>query len=150
MLPSTDYNGVAARYKFTSESSAGQVASPAVPEAFKIYNNATVHDLFTPSTIGVSGFPYSQLYFAQWQEDGTKEAIWAATPVGYTTVLAPPYVVETDDPTTTTTVDDPSTTTPTTTETDSGFLPVFELYMALFAAFSLMLTKKFRKNRRKS
>lgn len=98
MLPSTDYNGVAARYKFTSESTAGQVASPAIPEAFMIYNHSIAHDLFTPSTIGVSGFPYSQLYSTQWNENGTKEAIWASTPLGYAPTLAPPYAIVTPPP----------------------------------------------------
>ncbi len=147
MLPSTDYWGVAARYKFTSESTAGQLASPAVPEAFKKYNNSIAHDLYTPSTIGVSGFPYSQLYFAQWRGNGTKAAIWAATNVGYTATEAPPYVVETTSDTTTS-----DTVIETTTDltSDTGLFPVFELYMAIFAAFSMALSKKFRKREIKS
>lgn len=148
MLPSTDYWGVAARYKFTTESTAGQVASPSVPEYFKQFNNSIAHDLYTPSTIGVSGFPYSQLYFAQWRGNGTKAAIWAATSVGYTPTVAPPYVVETTSDTATS--DTGATVTTTAITSDTGLFPVFELYMALFAAFSMALAKKFRKRKIKS
>lgn len=148
VLPSTDYFGVAARYKFTNESSAGQVASPAVPEAFKKYNNTIVHDLYTPSTIGKSGFPYSQLYYGQWQEDGTKVAIWATNTTGYAPTIDPPYVVETTTTPTDTTL---TTTAPKTTDitTDAGFIPAFHMYMVIIVALTLGLTKKIRNKQRR-
>ncbi len=132
-LPDTDYLGVAARYKFTSESTAGQVASPAVPETFKKYNNSIAHDLFTPSTIGVPGFPYSQLYFAQWLSDGSKTAIWGGTSEGYSTTVAPPYTVDTADE------------TDTSSEVDT---PGFEWYFVVFATFTFLTVRKLKKLRK--
>jgi hypothetical protein len=160
MLPSTSYLGVSALIAFTSESSAFQVASPAVPDDFKKYTNAVAHDLFTPSTIGVSGDPYGQLYFSQWQENGSRAAIWWAAPTGKT-VADPPY----EAVITTTTTSSSSTTASTSTSgqtsssstpvvedtdtTDEGFLPGFEFMMAIFASTALISVRNIRRNTRK-
>ncbi|MFW9855282.1 MAG: ABC transporter substrate-binding protein [Candidatus Thorarchaeota archaeon] len=88
-LLDTDYQGIVARIKFTSEPNVwthpifgypyGQVAYydngsryviPGVP------TNLTVHDLYTPLTVGVRGQPYATGYMAQWQKGGVKRTIW--------------------------------------------------------------------------
>jgi len=90
-LPNTDYSGTTSRIKFTSESSAGQVASSSVPEGLKVFNNTIAHDLFTISHIGVPGFPWSQVYFSQWTPFGSRNAVWAGNSTGYAAIDSPPY-----------------------------------------------------------
>ncbi|OLS20738.1 MAG: hypothetical protein HeimC2_36060 [Candidatus Heimdallarchaeota archaeon LC_2] len=123
VLPDTDYKGVSATIRFTSESSAGQVASASVPDTLKPFNNTVAHDLYTTSTIGVSGFPFNQPYFAQWFADGSQGAIWAGTSTGYKSAEAPSYAPESDD----------------------GFLPGFEGIFVAFAIGTFVVLRK-RKN----
>ncbi|MCE7736206.1 MAG: ABC transporter substrate-binding protein [Candidatus Heimdallarchaeota archaeon] len=122
-LPDADYKGVSATIRFTSESSAAQVASASVPATLKPFNNTVAHDLFTTSTVGVSGFPYNQPYFAQWFSDGTQGAVWGGTSTGFKEAEAPSYVSESED----------------------GFLPGFEALFAVFAIGTFVIIRR-RKN----
>lgn len=163
MLPSTDYAGVAAEYKFTSESSAGQVASIAVPQSYKIYNNAIVHDLYTTSTYSAVGTPYAQPYFAQWLENGTKIAVYSGpgTSSLYANVTAPPYAGVYNPPTTSVPSSGTSSGTGTTTTTstpppqetsDTGggsFLPGFEATMVMLVLFSGVFVQSIRRKKSK-
>ncbi|MFX1512287.1 MAG: ABC transporter substrate-binding protein [Promethearchaeota archaeon] len=78
VLATTDYQGAAYKIKFTNEpgSQSGTNATgdpepiPGAPD------NITVHDLWTPQTVGILGFPYYQTCFVQWQQGGGKKTIW--------------------------------------------------------------------------
>jgi branched-chain amino acid transport system substrate-binding protein len=132
-LPNTDYIGVTARIKFTSESSAYQVASSSVPTSLKIFTNAVAHDLYTPSTIGVSGFPYAQPYFGQWTESGEMVTVWGGTSEGYTAIQSPPYEAKN-------TAGDSG---------DEGFLPGMDYLTTLFATTFILSVYNIRMRRRK-
>jgi hypothetical protein len=146
-LPNTDYTGVTARIKFTAESSAGQVASSSVPESLKIFTNAVAHDLYTPSTIGVAGFPYAQPYFGQWSVSGEMKTVWGASTTGYEPIIAPPYVVATT--TTTTSTSGSGTSGTSDTSDDEAFLPGFEFIAVLFTTTFVTTVYNFRIRRRK-
>jgi branched-chain amino acid transport system substrate-binding protein len=127
-LPNTDYIGVTARIKFTAESSAAQVASPAVPATLKGFTNATAHDLYTPSTIGVLGTPYAQAVMGQWQETDELKAVWAGTATGFIAINAPSYAPD---------------------DTDEGLLLGFEILQTLFVTTMIVSVYKIGKRRRK-
>jgi branched-chain amino acid transport system substrate-binding protein len=93
-LNETNYEGANYRIKFTSEPNVwthpiwgypfGHVAFydngsryliPGVP------TNLMVHDLYTTSNFAVSGVPYSNGYWVQWQQDGIQKTIWGEDPV---------------------------------------------------------------------
>ncbi len=124
-LLTTDYIGVSARMKFTNEPVEGQVKSLSAP--LNAYANFTVHDLFTTSSYNVAGFPYPQPYFAQWQEDGTKVAIWPSASADLIKApVLPPYGEESDE----------------------GLFPGYELFIAIFAS-TLMAIVVMNKRRKK-
>jgi branched-chain amino acid transport system substrate-binding protein len=88
-LATTDYLGAAYRIKFTSEDNVfhhplfgypyGQVGYYDNGSRYVLVPGAEdviVHDLYTPSTVGVRGQPYIQGYFAQWQQGGVKRTVW--------------------------------------------------------------------------
>jgi branched-chain amino acid transport system substrate-binding protein len=147
-LPNTDYTGVTARVKFTAESSAGQVASSAVDPSLKGFTHATAHDLYTPSYIGVIGFPYAQPYFGQWRENDTLETVWGGTLTGYKPVQGPPYEVPVVTTSTTTSSGTGSDDT-STSSSDEAFLPAVDYFMAFFATTILLSVYKIRNRRRK-
>ncbi|MCH8907294.1 MAG: ABC transporter substrate-binding protein [Candidatus Heimdallarchaeota archaeon] len=149
-LPNTDYNGTTSRIKFTSESSAGQVASTSVPESLKVFNNTIAHDLFTTSTIGVAGFPWSQVYFSQWTPFGSRNPIWAGTSTGYEAIDAPPYI---EVSTTVTTVSGVETTitggVTTVIETETVDTPTLTVGLVLMSTImvGVFVSRLRRKNK---
>ncbi|MHA2100014.1 MAG: ABC transporter substrate-binding protein, partial [Candidatus Kariarchaeaceae archaeon] len=161
MLPSTHYTGAAAEIKFTSENNWGQIS--AYSPLYDAFNNTIVHDLFTPSNVGVDGRPFIQPFFGQWYENNTQAVIFGGSSVGYDPSINPPYVgvVPTVPPivstivstaTTVTTINGTETTltsvgttvltsqnTVTTTDTTDEGLPGFGLYLSIVSIFVMTL-----------
>ncbi|MDH5647308.1 MAG: ABC transporter substrate-binding protein [Candidatus Heimdallarchaeota archaeon] len=91
-LIDTDYVGTAYKIKFTNEPVEGQVRS--LPPPLNASAGYNVHDLYTPATIGVKGDPYAQVFFTQWQADGSKKTVFAGTAEGMADINLPPYAAE--------------------------------------------------------
>lgn len=91
-LADTDYVGTASRIKFTSEDVFGQVKSLPAETNLNTLTGYEVHDLYTTSSYDTAGFPWSQPFFAQWLEDGTKVAVYPSASNGLITpVIGPAY-----------------------------------------------------------
>ncbi len=85
-LADTDYTGAAWRYKFTKEPGPqliladffpnGTAVYAAVPGVNASYGDIIVHDLYSPTTVGYRGKPYSSTYFTQWQQGGIRRTVW--------------------------------------------------------------------------
>ena len=77
-LEITDLIGAAYRIRFTCEPGSQMVAN-STGQLVPIPGTPTdiiVHDLYTPTTVGVRGYPYSNPVFTQWQRNGEKKTIW--------------------------------------------------------------------------
>jgi branched-chain amino acid transport system substrate-binding protein len=174
-LITTHYTGTAYEIKFTSEDNVwthpifgypyGQVGYYENGSRYVIVpgsEDLTVHDLYTPSTVGVRGQPYIQGYFAQWQYGGEKKTVWSKGPTlpddigNLSLTLEWPidhsdtgYVEETTTTTTTTATGTGPIVTTTTTTTTVTDIPGFGVSLAFFVLICVVsVSFKRRRNKR--
>jgi hypothetical protein len=153
-LVNTDYTGVTARMKFTSEPVNPQVNGTVPITGYSDLTGYDVHDLYTPSTINVAGDPYPQVYFAQWLENGTKLGLYPNSSSHLMNpVDLPPYTGEFELPETTTVITKSGTVITTVissdvvTSTEEG-LPGLGLIITILATTFILSAYRIRRRKR--
>ncbi len=177
-LTTTHWTGTAYEIKFTSEDNVwthpvfgypyGQVGYYDNGTRFVIVpgqEDLIVHDLYTPSDVGVRGQPFIQGYFAQWQYGGVKKTVWSQGPTladdlgNFSTRLewpidhsdtgyVPPETTTTETPGTTDDTDTETEPEPTTT-TEVTDIPGFGITLSLVVfVCAVSVTYKRRRNKR--